>query len=410
MNIVEIIVKKKNKQELSFAELNYGFNGYLHNQISSAQVSALLMAIVINGMTYEETINLTRIFIDSGDVYDFSNFSKVVVDKHSTGGVGDSTTMIVGPLVACCGLIMAKMSGRGLGHTGGTIDKLESIPGFKTNLTKDEFMSSALKLGFCEIQQTDTLVPLDKVIYDLRNITGTTESIPLIASSIMSKKIACGSSVILIDIKVGSGALIKTESDADILSEWLIKIGKSFGRKVITIKTDMDTPLGNSIGNAIEVMEALEVLNNKNCRLKDISLEIASKLVSAAKNINLESAYKEVNDALVSKKALAKFYEFVKNQHGDIEKIHLEENVLAVRSLKDGKLTKIDALGIGELSVKLGVNKTKKTDKINYGAGIKLLKEQGDKVKKDEIIAYLYVPNKVNLTRDDFKCFVIEEE
>ena len=408
MNIVEIITKKKNKLELTNDELDYAFNGYLKKEISPEQMSALLMAIVINGMSYEETINLTKLFIDSGETYDLSSLGKTIVDKHSTGGVGDSTTMVVGPIVAACDLIMAKMSGKGLGHTGGTIDKLESIPGFITDISKDKFLELAKNVGFCISRQTDTLVPMDKAIYDLRNVTGTTESIPLIASSIMSKKIASGASIILIDIKVGSGALVKNYSDADKLSDWLIKIGDAFERKVITIKTDMNQPLGDSIGNAIEVLEAIKILKGKDSKLKNVCIEIASKIVSAAKNISLDMAYKEVSESIKNGKALEKFKEFIKAQGGDLSKLDLEDNVLVVRANKEGKINRIDALAVGLLSLKLGVNKISEKSQMNYGTGIRLLKNIGDFVKYNEELAYLFVPKNVKLEKSDFEFIEIE--
>ncbi len=407
MNIVEIITKKKNSQELTKEELEFCFNGYLRKKVSDAQMSALLMAIVINGMTFKETKNLTQIFIDSGEIYDLSSVKTPVVDKHSTGGVGDTTTMVVGPIIAACGLTMAKMSGPGLGNTGGTIDKLESIPGFKTDITKEQFLSLAKKVGFCISRQTDNLVPMDKIIYNLRNLTGTTESIPLIASSIMSKKIASGASIILIDIKVGDGALIKTEEDAKTLSDWLIKIGKSFQKKVITIFTPMNTPLGDSIGNAIEVLEAIKVLKGKNSSLKNISFEIATKLISAAKNISEEKAYKEVEESINSGKAIEKFALFVKSQGGDLAKLDLSDDVVAIKANKSGTLVNIDALGIGLLSLKLGVNKTSESDKIKTNTGIRLLKKIGDKVKKGDLLAYLFIERPVKFTKKDFNCFEI---
>lgn len=408
MNIIEIITKKKDKKELTYEELSYAFNGYLDKKISDAQMSALLMAIVINGMTFEETKNLTEIFINSGEVYDLSSLNSIVVDKHSTGGVGDTTTMIVGPIVAACGLIMAKMSGRGLGHTGGTIDKLESIPGFRTDINKERFMELASSVGFCISRQTDTLVPMDKVIYNLRNLTGTTESIPLIASSIMSKKIASGADIILVDIKVGSGALIKSEEDAETLSEWLIKIGSSFNKKVITLKTNMNKPLGDSIGNAIEVLEAVKTLEGKESSLKNISIEIATKLISVGKDISEKEARNQVVEVLNNGKALEKFAEFVKNQGGNLAKLDLEDNVVAVRANKSGIIKKIDALEVGLLAMKLGVNKTSEQDNIKKGTGIRLLKNVGDKVQKEDLIAYLFVPKYINLTKEDFNCFNID--
>jgi len=303
---------------------------------------------------------------------------------------------------------MAKMSGKGLGHTGGTIDKLESIPGFITDISKDKFLELAKNVGFCISRQTDTLVPMDKAIYDLRNVTDTTESIPLIASSIMSKKIASGASIILIDIKVGSGALVKNYSDADKLSDWLIKIGDAFERKVITIKTDMNQPLGDSIGNAIEVLEAIKILKGKDSRLKNICIEIASKLVSAAKNISLDMAYKEVSESIKNGKALEKFKEFIKAQGGDLSKLDLEDNVLVVRANKEGKINRIDALAVGLLSLKLGVNKISEKSQINYGTGIRLLKNIGDFVKYNEELAYLFVSKNVKLEKSDFEFIEIE--
>ena len=408
MNIVEIIVKKKNKLELTNEEIDFAFNGYLNKKISDAQMSALLMAIVINGMSFSETAHLTEIFINSGEVYDLSSISKPCVDKHSTGGVGDTTTLIVGPILASCGIVMAKMSGRGLGHTGGTIDKLESIPGFNTNLTKDQFIKLADEVGFCISRQTDKLVPMDKEIYNLRNLTGTTESIPLIASSIMSKKIASGANTILIDIKVGDGALIKNDHDANVLSDWLIRIGEHFKRKVITIKTDMNKPLGDSIGNAIEVLEAVKVLKGKECRLKDVSVEIASKLLSNAKNMSIDSALKEINLSIESGKAFKKFQEFVTRQGGDLSRLDLSDNVLEIKANKNGILKNVDALEVGLLAVKLGVNKTSETDNVDEGTGIRLMKSVGDEVSIGDVLAYLFVSNRVKLTEEDFNCFDIE--
>ena len=408
MNIVEIIVKKKNKLELTNEEIDFAFNGYLNKKISDAQMSALLMAIVINGMSFSETAHLTEIFINSGEVYDLSSISKPCVDKHSTGGVGDTTTLIVGPILASCGIVMAKMSGRGLGHTGGTIDKLESIPGFNTNLTKDQFIKLADEVGFCISRQTDKLVPMDKEIYNLRNLTGTTESIPLIASSIMSKKIASGANTILIDIKVGDGALIKNDHDANVLSDWLIRIGEHFKRKVITIKTDMNKPLGDSIGNAIEVLEAVKVLKGKECRLKDVSVEIASKLLSNAKNMSIDSALKEINLSIESGKAFKKFQEFVTRQGGDLSRLDLSDNVLEIKANKNGILKNVDSLEVGLLAVKLGVNKTSETDNVDEGTGIRLMKSVGDEVSIGDVLAYLFVSNRVKLTEEDFNCFDIE--
>lgn len=312
MNIIDVINKKKNKLELSYDELAFAFNGYLENRIPDYQMSALLMAITINGMSYEETINLTDIFIKSGEVY---HFDKNVCDKHSTGGVGDTVTLVAMPIVASLGVCCAKMSGRGLGITGGTIDKLESIPGFRTNLTKEGFYDVFNHTGLVVSSQTDDLVPLDKVIYALRDVTGTTESIPLIASSIMSKKIACGAKYVVIDVKCGDGALVKTRDDADKLSLWLQKIGESFGVSVRCLVTDMNEPLGNCVGNAIEVLNAIDVLqNNTKCKLRDVSVEVASAIIEMARKISEEEAIKLVLDAISSGKAFDKFKEWISYQ------------------------------------------------------------------------------------------------
>lgn len=391
MNILDIITRKKNNENLSYDELKFAFNGYLKGEIPDYQMSALLMAITINGMSMSETISLTDIFIKSGEVYDLHNSMHYVVDKHSTGGVGDSTTLVVGPLCAALGLHMAKMSGRGLGYTGGTIDKLESIPGFNVLPSTDEFFKQVEEVGFAISAQTPNLVPLDKAIYALRDVTGTTESIPLIASSIMSKKIAAGAHNILIDIKVGSGALIKNEEDAKTLSKWLIAIGEAYERKVETVISDMNTPLSFAIGNALEVIEAINVLNGKKCPLLDTSVDIAARLLSMAKNIPYDEALNEAMDAITTKKALKKFAEFVSSQGGDLEHIHISEHVVPVKAKVDGVIQNIDALGAAKLAQKLGASKMTLDDNIDYSVGIMLKVKKGDIVKKGDLLMYLYV-------------------
>ena len=303
MNIIDIINKKRLGKELNYKELDYAFTGFLNKKIEDYQMSSLLMAIVINGMSLEETINLTDIFIRSGEIYDLSSLNTKIVDKHSTGGIGDSTTLVVGPIVASCGVKMAKISGRGLGITGGTIDKLESIPKFNVNLNKRQFVDALKKVGFVDSSQTKELVPLDKLVYNLRNNSGTTESLPLIISSIMSKKIASGADIILIDIKVGSGALIKTKKDAIIASSWMKAIGKKYNKKIVTLITDMNTPLSNSVGNRLEVEEAIRVLKGEECRLAETSKEIATILISLAKDITMEEARDEVENSIKNKNA-----------------------------------------------------------------------------------------------------------
>ena len=332
----------------------------------------------------------------------------VIIDKHSTGGVGDSTTLVVGPIVAACGCHMAKISGKSLGITGGTIDKLNSIPGFKTNLTKKEFINNLKKVGFVDSSQTKNLVPLDKVIYNLRNNSGTTESLPLIASSIMSKKIASGADIILIDIKVGKGALIKTKRDANTLSNWMKEIGKKYNKKIVTLITDMNIPLSNSIGNKLEVEEAINVLKGEKCRLYNVSKEISSILISLAKNISINEAEEMVDEVIKNKKAYNKFIEFCETQGGNINKLKIRANIKVIKSEKSGVLKSIDALKIGELSVKLGAGKINDKEEIDYNAGIKLFKEVGDKVKKNEILATLYTNRNIKLNKEDINCFEIQ--
>ena len=408
MTIIDIINKKRLGKELSYEELDYAFSGYLRKEHEDYQISSLLMAIVINGMTLKETTNLTDIFIKSGEVYDLSCLDEIIVDKHSTGGIGDSTTLVVGPIVASCGVKMAKISGRGLGITGGTIDKLESIPKFNVKLTKKEFINAIKNVGFVDCSQNRNLVPLDKIIYNLRNNSGTTESLPLITSSIMSKKIASGADIILIDIKVGKGALIKTKKDANTISTWMKAIGKRYNKKVVTIISDMNIPLSNSIGNALEVEEAMNVLRGEKGRLYDTSVEIASLLISLAKKITVNEAQEEVENSIKSGKAYKKFLEFVSNQGGDIKKLKINAKIKVIKSEKNGILKNIDALKIGELALKLGAGKINDKEKIDYSAGIKLYKNIGDKIKKGEILATLYTNKNIKLSTEDINCFEVE--
>lgn len=405
MNILDIITKKKNGEVLSYDEISYAFNGYLNKIIPDYQMSALLMAIVIKGMNFDETYNLTKIFIDSGEVF---NFDKKVVDKHSTGGVGDTVTFIITPILGALGVPVSKMSGRGLGITGGTIDKLESIPGYNFNLSSDDYNKYLNSVGVVVGAQTENIACLDKVIYALRDVTGTTESIPLIASSIMSKKIACGASYILIDIKCGEGALIKDIESANILSEFLIEIGKKFNREVKTIITNMDEPLGNCVGNALEVLEAVNVLNGEDCKLRNVSLEVAANLVSMYFNISYDSALSKCINVLDNGDALNKFNEWISNQGGDITKVKVSDKVLEVKSNENGIIKHVSALKVGKLSVKLGAGRISKNDSIDYGVGIKLLKGVGDKVNNGDVLALLYVKDlNIKLNKDDVSFFTI---
>lgn len=409
MNILDIITKKKNGKSLSYDELKFAFNGYLNGEIPDYQMSALLMAITINSMTLSETLSLTDIFIRSGDAYDLTKTMKYVVDKHSTGGVGDSTTLIIGPMCAALGLHLAKMSGRGLGLTGGTIDKVESIPGFNVNLSEEEFYEQVNNIGFALSSQTKNLVPLDKMVYALRDVTGTTESIPLIASSIMSKKIAAGADNILIDIKVGSGALIKTLEDAQELSKYLIEIGEAYKKKVRTIISDMNAPLSYAIGNSLEVCEAINVLHGKRCPLASACIEITANLLSMAKGMDLGEAELRAEQVLKNGEALKRFYEFVSSQGGRLKEVEVAKNVITVKSKNSGTVTRIDAEGAAKLAAKLGASKMTLDDKIDYTVGILLNVKIGDKVEKDDILMKLYVNQKRDFNSQDFDFIEVSE-
>lgn len=391
MNIIEIIEKKKNGEVLTKDELKFAFYGYLEDKIPDYQMSSLLMAICLKGMNTEETFALTDLFLHSGDVLDLSSLKGPKADKHSTGGVGDKTTMIIGPMVASCGVMVPKMSGRGLGHTGGTIDKLESIPSFRTNLTEEEFIAQVEDIGFAVTAQTKNLTPLDKKIYALRDVTGTTESIPLIASSIMSKKIAGGADCIVIDVKVGKGALIKTMPDAVKLSQLMEAIGAFYQRKVRTVITPMDTPLGRCVGNRLEVLEAIDLLNGKGDEnLRNLCIQLASHMVSMAKEIDYDEAKKEVLESLEDGRAYQKFLEFVKKQGGKLESLSIDARKWEIHSSQDGVIEAIDALQIGELAVSLGAGRLNKGDVIDPCAGIVLNCKVGDCVSKGDILATLY--------------------
>lgn len=389
--ILDIINKKANNFELTKEELETIFMGYLKDEVKDYQMSAFLMAICINDMSDSEIFALTDIFIRSGEVLDLSFIDAIKVDKHSTGGVGDKTTLIVAPLVASCNVPIIKMSGRGLGYTGGTIDKLESIPCFPVDLTEEEIKRQAKEIGIVITSQTKDLAPLDKKVYALRDVTATTNSIPLIASSIMSKKIAGGADKIVIDIKVGNGALIKTEQEAERLSSLLIKIGSYYQKEVRTVISNMDRPLGHNIGNKLEVLEAIEVLKNKEKgHLLELSIDLATKMVSMGKEISESDAKKEVIENLETGKALNKFIEFVKYQGGDLESLTIESKVYNIKANKNGVLKDINALSIAKLSESLGAGRKNKEDNIDYNAGVVIKKEIGDEVKEGDILANLY--------------------
>ena len=402
MNIQEIIAKKRDKQELNKEEIYFFINEYTNNKIADYQASALIMAIYINGMSKEETLNLTLAMASSGDILDLSEIG-IVVDKHSTGGVGDKVTLILAPIIASLGVPVAKMSGRGLGYTGGTIDKLESIPGYKVNISEKEFIQNVKNIGISLIGQTMNLAPADKKIYALRDATSTTESIPLIASSIMSKKIAAGANKIVLDVTYGSGAFMKTKEQAEKLADEMIEIGKLAGRETIAILTPMDEPLGKNVGNTLEVVEAIEALNGsiKN-DLKEVVLELGSNMLKlAGKGNNLEENKRKMIENIKNGKALEKFKELVENQGGnisyieDINKFEKAKYILPViyEANNEGIVRKLKAEEIGKLSVFLGGGRIKKEDKIDTAVGITFNKKIGDKVERGEILAYIHANN-----------------
>ena len=384
----KIVDKKNKKQELSYKELDMYFNAYLNDKINDEVMTKLLKAICKNGLSDKEIINLTDIFIKSGDTLNL-DYLGITVDKHSTGGVGDKTTLILAPLLASCNILMPKMSGRGLGYTGGTIDKLESI-NVNVNLSEKTFIKTVKDIGFCIISQTKNICLMDKKIYALRDVTNTTESIGLIASSIMSKKIACGASKIVIDIKIGNGALIKNYDDVIKLAKIMKKIGKHYNKEVICILTDMTNPLGSNVGNKIEVMEVLDILQNKKDNLlKSLVIDMATEIVMVVKNVSKKDAKKEVITNLENGKAYEKFITYVNGQNGNINNLKLKKGI-NVLSEKEGYLKEINALEIGKLSCKLGSGRVKKEDNIDYDAGVILKKEVGSYVKKGDILCTIY--------------------
>lgn len=411
MTIIDIITKKRLNEELTRDEIKFFVNGYLDGSIKDYQMSSLLMAIVINGMSDRETIDLTDIMLHSGDVIDLSKIDGIIVDKHSTGGVGDKVTLVLGPLLASLGIKIAKMSGRGLGHTGGTIDKLESIKGFNTKISIDEFIEQVNKINIALVGQTGNLVPADKKIYALRDVTGTVSSIPLIASSIMSKKIASGADIILIDVKVGSGALIKNLDDARKLSNLMVKIGKAYRKPTICIITNMDEPLGYAIGNALEVEEAINTLKgNGPSDLLEVVITLCSIIIGAVKKIPNEEAKNLLFKQLNNGEAYKKFEELVKYQGGDIKSLKVSDKVFSIKSDKSGYISKIDAEALGEIAKLIGAGRNTLEDKIDYEVGLVLNKKVGDKVEKDEELLKVYLKDKDVSMTQILECFQIDEE
>lgn len=410
MNIVEIINKKKNNEVLSNEEINYVINGFMNGEIKDYQMSSLLMTICFNGMNMEEIYFLVDAMVKSGNVINLSSINGIKVDKHSTGGIGDKTTLIVGPLVASCGVPFVKMSGRGLGYTGGTIDKLEAISGFRTNLSEEEFVRQINEINLSIISQTENIAPADKKIYALRDVTGTTNSIPLIASSIMSKKIASGADKIVLDVKYGIGALVKDKEAAIELAKIMVKIGNRYNKKTIAILSNMDNPLGNMIGNGLEVKEAIDILSYRgNKELKELCLVLAAYMVSLSKNIDYKEARDMVVNNLINGKALNKFKDMILKQGGNIDNIKISNNIIEVKSNKNGYINGINALSIGKLVMNLGAGRLSKEQGVNHGVGIELVKNVGDNVKVGDVIARVYYENKTIDLNDVIESFKIED-
>lgn len=401
MNIVDLILKKRNGKVLSKAEIEYIVLGYTNGTIEDYQMSAFLMAIYFRGMTNEESTNLAIAMRDSGDVFDLSDINGIKVDKHSTGGVGDTVTLVLAPLLAAHGAKVAKMSGRGLGHTGGTIDKMESIPGLQVELSFDDFLKQVNDIGVSVIGQSGDITPADKKIYALRDVTGTVDIIPLIASSIMSKKLASGADVICLDVKVGSGAFMKTVEEAEVLAKLMVDIGNGAGKKVTAILTSMEEPLGVMIGNGLEVYEAIETLKGNGPKdVVLISAAIGAELLVEAKiETDIEVAKNKLIETLNNGKALEKFRQMVIAQGGDVSyvdepnKLFTNEKVL-IKAPKSGYVEEINALNIGVAASRLGAGRVTKDDVIDLKVGLELHKKIGESVIEGETLVTMYVADK----------------
>lgn len=411
MNILEIIEKKRDKKELSKEEIEYFITAYTHNQVTDYQAAALIMAIYLNGMTAQETTELTLAMAHSGEILDLSTLKEIIVDKHSTGGVGDKVSLILLPLVSSLGIPVAKMSGRGLGFTGGTVDKLESIPGYQTTIEMGQFIKNVEQIGISMISQTLNLAPADKKLYALRDSISCVENIPLIASSIMSKKIASGAQKIVLDVTVGKGAFMKNIEEARNLSNMMLQIGKLANRETVCVLTNMNEPLGYAIGNSLEVMEAVRFLKGDMPEdLKQVVLELGAYMIQlAGKGKNLEENKKKLLENIENRRAYHKLIQLVQKQGGDITYIeHLEKLPKAnyiepIYNEEDGFIQEIDGKEVGKLAGMLGAGREKKEDKIDHTVGIVLTKKVADKVKKDEVLAYIHANDEEKLREAKIK-------
>jgi pyrimidine-nucleoside phosphorylase len=398
MNMYGIISKKRDKKKLTSEEIEYFVSGYTKGTIPDYQMSALLMAIFLNGMDAEETFNLTLSMMRSGKVMDLSFIPGTKVDKHSTGGVGDKVSLILAPLVAACGVTVPMISGRGLGHTGGTLDKLESIPGFKTNLPLKKFVENLSEIGVCIIGQTEEIAPADKKLYALRDVTGTVNSVPLISASILSKKLAEGADALVFDVKVGNGAFMQKEEEAILLAKNLIQIAKRFKKKAKALITDMNEPLGEAVGNSIEVIEAIQALKGRGPEdLMKVTFALGTyMLISGRKAENFKEAKKKLEEAMKSGKALNKFKQMVKKQGGDprvVDDYRLlpwAKHKMTVESDQTGYVKSINTLRIGLSAVKLGAGRERLDSKIDPGVGFLIKKKVGDRIKKGENLAVIF--------------------
>ena len=420
MRMVDIITKKRDGGELTDEEITFFVDGYVDGKIPDYQVSALLMAIVFKGMSNREIVTLTDRMEHSGDVLDFSDIKGIKVDKHSTGGVGDKTSLALGPMVAACGVKVVKMSGRGLGHTGGTLDKLESIPGMNVFLTEEQFKKQVNELGLAIVGQTGHLVPADKKLYALRDVTGTVESIPLIASSVMSKKLAAGSDCILLDVKFGNGAFMKNVESAKELAHIMCAIGNSLNRDTRAVLTDMEQPLGFAVGNALEVKEAIDTLHGKGPKdFTNLCMQSGAIMLEQAKVAkNEEEGLKMLQKVIEDGSAFEKFKQMVKAQGGDVsyiehpEKFEESKYVVEVKASKAGYVKRIVALEIGESAMRLGAGRETFDDVIDMSAGIVLSKKVGDQVKVGDVLCTVHtnVEDHAKILKDIEEAFVIVDE